>query len=116
MDPHPKRKKGIFMSSGNVAMGVGIGIGALVVGAGAAFAAMSYFRDHNKKEESSKVETSLNVDIIDRRSPDRIIGRPFSNPFFANYGRSSMWGSGPWAHRAPSVRPVTPRFFDHHRR
>lgn len=35
-----------------------------------------------------------------------VVGRPFSDPFHHEIGGASMWGSGPWAHRAPRLRPV----------
>lgn len=37
-----------------------------------------------------------------------LIGRPFSDPFHHETGGASMWGSGPWAHRTPRLRPVPP--------
>jgi hypothetical protein len=76
-----------------------------------AFAIASYINSNKGKPASSYGEAqdmSPVVNIVN--SPGRIVGRPFSDPFYANYGGSAVWGSGPWAHRSPRMRPITPHF------
>ena len=93
--------------SNNAVIGVGIGLGALILGGGAAFAIASYINS-KKAQPVSTYEPRPVLNII--TPPSRIIGRPFSDPFYSHYGGSSLWGSGPWAHRSPRMRPVTPNF------
>lgn len=91
-------------------IGVGIGVAALLVGAGATWGVIMYRNSKKPAAMGSDRDQSF-VPMVGM--PVGVIGRPYSDPFFAHYGQSAVWGSGPWAHRSPRVRPVTPHFGPH---
>lgn len=97
--------------SNNALIGVGIGVGALILGGGAAFAVASYFNSKKTPPVTFGQDTVPMVNIVN--PPMRIVGRPYPDPFYYNSygGAPSLWGSGPWAHRSPRMRPVVPHFF-----
>ena len=89
---------------------VGVAVGALVLGGGAAFA-IAYMLKKKDAEPQPSLGTDSKPQVNIVNVPDRIIGRPFGDPFYPHFAGSNVWGSGPWAYRSPRVSPVTPRFF-----
>jgi hypothetical protein len=92
----------------NTLIGMGIAAGALILGGGAAFMVAKHYK--NKKELPVPFVQQIGVPVQYGGGFGRIVGRPFSDPFYTNYGNSSVWGSGPWAHRSPRTRSPIPNF------
>lgn len=92
--------------------GLVAGAGIAVVAGGIAVMATK----NNQAETAAQKAAILRLSRVQRPAPYAppqvvvvpVAGRPFSDPFHHESGGATMWGSGPWAHRVPRLRPVPP--------
>jgi hypothetical protein len=96
------------MNNKSLLLGVGIGVGVLVVGGVTAFAVMHYKKKEDEEQEARARSAAAPATVNVFAPRDRVIGRPFGDPFRPRYGQS-VWGHDVWAYRSPRVRPVSPR-------
>lgn len=106
-------------------LGIAAGAGVAIVIGGITYMVVSNKKDDEARNAAQNAAIAR-LSRIQRPAPYRgpvvspvitpvvavpVVGRPFSDPFYREMSGSSLWGSGPWAHRSPRMRPVP----QHHR-
>lgn len=100
-------------------LGIAAGAGVAIVIGGITYMVVSNKKDEEKRNEAQTAAIAR-LSRIQRPAPYRgpvvspivavpVVGRPFSDPFHYETGGATLWGSGPWAHRSPRMRPIPQR-------